>query len=80
MDGCDFYDYFVKPLTDLDNTVLANLADNVLGKDWFLTQKGRDDVADKIANASYDDYVNTGACDHWGPAAWMNYYLLVNDK
>lgn len=75
MDGNDFYDYFVHPLLQLNNTKLAKLADKTLPADWFMTQKGRDDTADRIALVIHDDYFNTGAADHWGPRTFFDYWM-----
>ncbi|MGA0351995.1 MAG: hypothetical protein ACO3MF_04555 [Acholeplasmataceae bacterium] len=75
MDGCNFYDYFVKPLHDLSNHDLSKLADFSLKDGWYITQSGRDDVIDKVANAIHEQYVDTGACDIWGPTMFVNHYL-----
>lgn len=75
MDGNDFYDYFVHPLLQLGDTKLAKLADKTLPANWFMTQNGRDDTADKIALVIHDDYFNTGAADHWGPRTFFDYWM-----
>lgn len=75
MDGCDFYDYFVGPLQAMNNLDLGALADHALADGWYLTQNGRGDVVDKIADAIYAQYVDTGACDTWGPATFFDWYV-----
>jgi len=75
MDGNDFYDYFVQPLLDLDVSDLAKVADYALPKDWFLTQSGPDDTADKIADVIHTQYFDTGAADDWGPAKFAAWYI-----
>lgn len=75
MDGNDFYDYFVEPLTALDNSDLAKVADYALGNDWFMTQTGREDTAEKIADVIHGDFVDTGACEVWSPRTFIDWYV-----
>jgi len=83
MDGCDFYDYFVAPLLDLSLGDLAKVADYAPGSDWVFVQDGSDDTADKIADVIYSRYVDTCACDVWGPSTYVDWYLdnvlVLND-
>ena len=75
MDGNDFFDYFVQPLLDMNNLDLGALADHTLPDGWYLTQDGRDDVADKVGLAIHDAYFDTGAADAWGPATFFDWYV-----
>jgi hypothetical protein len=75
MDGCDFYDVFVGPLQELDLSDLAKLADFSLSKNWFMIQEGPEHTVDMIADVIYDSYMNSGACETWGPSQYFQWYL-----
>jgi len=75
MDGLDFYDCFIEPLLDLDPSDLAKVADRTLPKNWFLTQDGHDDTADKIAEVICAQYYDSGASEIWGPTTFFNWYV-----
>lgn len=75
MDGNDFYDYFVVAVYQLGYSDLAKLADFALPENWMWTQKGPDDVAEKIAVVIHDEYFNTGAADTWGPRTFADWYI-----
>jgi len=75
-DGDDFYDYFIKPLSDLSHNDLATVADKAFANpDWIFIQNGPADTIDKVATIIHDDYFDTGACDSWGPATFVNWYI-----
>jgi len=75
MDGCDFYDYFVRPLQEMPGIDTGKLADNTLPDAWWVTNGGRAETIKRVAQAIHDEYFNTGAADHWGPAKFFAWYV-----
>lgn len=75
MDGCDFYDVFVGPLHELPLSDLAKLADFALPKNWYLIQEGPGPTADMVADAIYEKYLESGACEEWGPSTFYQWYV-----
>ena len=73
MDAYDQLEYALVRMQKLTLTELAKCADQLLDENWFLTQEGRDQVENDCAEAVYNSWMDTGACEDVG----MNTYTTA---